>query len=111
MSGVRLGRLADIPDGGSAGYTIDTAEGRRRLLAVRRGDRVFVYANECPHIGAPLDFEPGRFLNLERTHILCTNHGALFRIEDGACVAGPCAGRPLRRIAAIVRGGAVMLCA
>ena len=56
MSEVRLGRVADIPDGGSAGYEIETDRGRRLYMAVRRGDRVFVYVNSCPHNGTPLEF-------------------------------------------------------
>ena len=75
MSEVQLGRVEDIPDGGSVGYDIETALGRRLYMAVRRGDRVVGYGNSCAQVGTPLDFEPGRFLNLERTHILCTNHG------------------------------------
>jgi len=110
VSEMRLGRVADIPDGGSAGYEIETDRGRRLYMAVRRGDRVFVYVNSCPHNGTPLDFEPGRFLNLDRTHILCTNHGALFRIDDGYCVSGPCAGKHLEPAAAVVRSGFLVLC-
>ena len=110
MSEVRLGRVEDIPDGGSAGYDIETEHGRRLYMAVRRDDRVFVYVNSCPHTGGPLDFEPGRFLNLERTRILCTNHGALFRIEDGYCLSGPCAGKNLEPAPAVVRAGFLVLC-
>ena len=109
MSEIRLGRVEDIPDGGSIGYDIETDRGRRLFMAVRRGDRVFVYVNACPHVGTPLDFEPGRFLNLERTHILCTNHGALFRFDDGFCVSGPCAGKHLQPAPAVVRSGILLL--
>ena len=85
-------------------------DGRREaLLAVRRGGAVFVYVNSCPHIGAPLDFMPGRFLNAEGTHILCSTHGALFRIEDGACVSGPCAGDRLHPIPTVVENGKLFL--
>jgi nitrite reductase/ring-hydroxylating ferredoxin subunit len=93
----RLCALADIPDGGSeriGGY-----------LAVRREESVFVYVNRCPHIGAPLDFRPGQFLNLDKTHIMCSLHGALFNIDDGLCVYGPCAGDSLEAVATEVRDG------
>ena len=99
--------LADIPDGGSV--RIETAGLRRGYLAVRRGCSVFVYVNRCPHIGAPLDFRPGQFLNLEKTHILCANHGALFDIRDGRCVEGPCAGDRLQAVAVEVRDGVLYL--
>ena len=99
----RLCALVDIPDGGSR--RIELAGLGRGYLAVRRGDSVFVYVNRCPHIGAPLDFRPGQFLNLEKTHILCALHWALFNIEDGLCVAGPCAGDRLQAVATEVRDG------
>jgi len=30
--------------------------------------------------------------------IQCANHGALFVIESGHCVSGPCSGQKLRKI-------------
>jgi len=78
-------------------------------MVIRRDDAAFVYVNSCPHIGSPLDFRPGQFLNLERTHILCSTHGALFRIEDGHCISGPCAGDRLEAAEAIVEDGMVYL--
>lgn len=105
-----LCRLAEIPDGGSAGFAVTWPSGERQgVLAVRRGERVFAYVNSCPHVGSPLDFEPGQFLNFERTHILCSTHGAIFRIEDGRCVRGPCVGKSLAAIPVEVRAGAVHL--
>lgn len=64
-------------------------------MAIRQGDQVYAYVNSCPHVGTPLDMWPGRFLTRDGEYILCATHGALFRIEDGHCVAGPCAGRGL----------------
>jgi nitrite reductase/ring-hydroxylating ferredoxin subunit len=109
QGGVRLCRLDDIPDGGSNGFVVERDGVRRGYLAVRRGGRVHVYVNVCPHIGSPLDFQPGQFLNRERTLIQCSTHGALFRIEDGYCLAGPCAGKSLEAAPTEVAGGAVYL--
>ena len=97
MSGRRLCRLADIPDGGSAGFTLEAANSGEPLqvMAIRSRDQVYCYVNICPHWGAPLDISPGRFLDRERRHILCSTHGALFRIEDGRCIKGPCLGAAL----------------
>ena len=78
-------------------------------MAIRLGPTVHVYLNACPHIGLTLDVVPGRFLNRERTHILCANHGALFWIEDGACVAGPCRGAHLTLVPAVVHNGLVFV--
>ena len=54
------------------------------------------WRNACPHTGGPL--APPGVLPLSRdgAHLVCQTHGALFRVEDGFCVAGPCAGAWLR---------------
>ena len=95
--------LDDIADGGSAGFEI----AGKLVMAIRQGDRVFAYVNSCPHVGTPLDMWPGRFLTRDGEYILCATHGALFRIEDGHCVAGPCVGRGLTPIDAHVVNGVV----
>ena len=86
-----LGPVAAIPDGGSKGY--EPAEGCfTGIFAVRRGDDVRVYVNSCPHIGAPLDWAPGRFMSADGQRIICAMHGAEFEIDDGRCTRGPCLG-------------------
>ena len=95
--------LDDISDGGSAGFEI----AGKLVMAIRQGDTVFAYVNSCPHVGTPLDMWPGRFLTRDGEYILCATHGALFRIEDGHCVAGPCVGRGLTPIDARVVNGVV----
>lgn len=107
MSDEALCRVDDIPDNGSIGFNGPHEGQLKALMAIRQGGKVFVYVNSCPHIGAPLDFEPGRFLDLEREHILCANHGALFRIEDGACLLGPCKNKGLEPVAVEIRDGKV----
>ena len=109
MTGRALCRLADVPDGGSAAFEAGAGGGRPGFMVLRRKGRVFVYVNRCPHVGLPLDLKPGRFLDREKTFILCTNHGALFRIEDGTCVSGPCAGDRLEAAATEIRDGAVYI--
>jgi nitrite reductase/ring-hydroxylating ferredoxin subunit len=102
-----LCRLDDIPEPGSRGFRIGSGSETRALFVVRRGGRVFAYENSCPHTGSPLDWVPDRFLDLERRHILCATHGALFRIEDGYCLAGPCAGKSLKSVSITVKSGCV----
>ncbi len=104
-----LCRLAASPDGASNGFVVESRGKPVCFMTLRRNDQVFVYANRCPHAGLPLDFRPGQFLDLAKTHILCTNHGAVFRIEDGFCVSGPCARESLRRRETEVRNGTVYL--
>lgn len=100
----RLCAVDDIPDGGCKGFDDGKASS---LFAVRQGHKVHVYRNTCPHARTPLNWMPDRFLNREKTHIICTTHGALFTIESGECVAGPCTGQYLTRIDSEIRNGDV----
>lgn len=80
---------------------------RVSLIVVPWHGLVKVYHNRCPHTGVNLDWQPGDFLNLERNAIQCAVHGALFRMEDGLCVWGPCVGRSLREFAVTIAQGRV----
>lgn len=109
MGRLRLCRLSEVADGGSAAFEPLIDGVPTRLMAIRSGDRVVVYKNDCPHLGWPLDIVPGRFLDATGRHILCTNHGALFRIDDGVCVKGPCIGAGLAAVPCQVEDDAVVL--
>ena len=109
MSRIQLCPLGDIPDGASAGFQVVDDDVRHDLIAVRKGGSVYVYRNICPHQGDMLDYPPGQCLDDTRTHILCAVHMALFRIEDGLCVDGPCYGDSLAAVAATVADDAVLI--
>lgn len=83
-----------LPEARSRGFML----GEHSLLAVRREGRVFVYNNRCPHRAVPLEWEPDQFLDSSASLIRCATHGALFLIENGECVAGPCEGQSLRAV-------------
>jgi nitrite reductase/ring-hydroxylating ferredoxin subunit len=104
-----LAPLASIPDGAARGVTVAEGGGLRDLILVRRGGRVYAYVNACPHLGTPLETFPGKFLDYSGRRLLCSTHGASFRIEDGFCLRGPCAGRSLVAVPVEVRNGAVAL--
>ena len=100
--------LSEIPEGTSRGFTLERPDGRGlRVFAVRRGETVFAYVNRCPHRGTPLDWRPDDFLDREGRHILCASHGAVFRVEDGVCIAGPCPGEQLTPLPLERRGDAL----
>jgi len=105
----RLCRLDDIPDGTARGFVRGEGKDRLPLLVARRGGHVFAYRNSCPHIGVPLDWSPDKFMSLDGRFLQCATHGALFRVEDGFCFQGPCAGRSLEALAVRVIGGDVVL--
>ena len=100
-----LCRLDDLAEGRSKGVFINPDSRYADLVVVRTRQGVYAYRNRCPHTGAPMEWEPDQFLDYTNTLIQCGVHGALFRIEDGYCVSGPCARQALRRIAVIERDG------
>lgn len=83
-----------IPDNGSKGFEV----AGQQLFAVKKRGRITVYRNHCPHLGLPLNWLPDQFLDVGRELIQCASHGALFRIDSGQCVAGPCAGKFLQAL-------------
>jgi len=102
-------RLEDIEDPGSKGMAVSIAGQLQDIFIVRRGDSVFGYLNSCPHTGGPLDWTPDRFLDLDGRYIQCAMHAALFRVEDGRCIAGPCNGDRLTPVPVEVDAGVVRL--
>ena len=80
-----------LGEGHSRGFSVDDSA----VFAVRRAGRVYLYRNRCPHRGIALNWEPDQFLDSSASLITCGRHGALFLIESGECVAGPCAGEHL----------------
>ena len=94
----------DLPDGESRGLKLPAEAGGGEGFAVRRGEEIFVYSNSCPHTGAPLDWSPDQFLNAEGSHIICAMHGALFEVDSGLCVSGPCVNQYLQPIPAEIDG-------
>ena len=84
----------DIADGQSKGFHLDGLE----LFAVNRAGELYLYENHCPHLGINLEWLPDQFLDPSGHLIQCAMHGALFTIENGRCIAGPCQGESLRPI-------------
>lgn len=101
--------LHELADPGAKAFTLGSGDWPLRGFVVRRGDSVRAYVNFCPHAGFPLNWTPDGFLSPEVPLILCSMHGALFEIETGTCVAGPCDGKALRPLRVHVTRGYVLL--
>lgn len=83
--------------------------GRPREALLLRDDRgeLRAYLNRCEHLPIPLNAGGPDFLTADRRELLCRTHGARYRLEDGHCVHGPCAGRALRPLALSVEADCV----
>lgn len=94
-----------IPEGGAKGLRVQS----HQLVAVKKDGQVYVYVNSCPHIGITLEFQPDQFLDLDNRYIQCANHGALFEIENGDCISGPCSGKALKPVPVTIEGNQVII--
>jgi nitrite reductase/ring-hydroxylating ferredoxin subunit len=101
--------LHELADPGAKGFTMGGGDWPLRGFVVRCGETVRAYVNHCPHAGFALNWQPDQFLAPDTPLILCVMHGALFEMESGVCVSGPCAGKALRPLPVRVERGYVML--
>ncbi len=101
----RLCALDEVSERDARGF--DAPEGE--IVVAQRDGQFYAYRNHCPHLGIELNFQPDVFMDLDGEYLQCANHGALFRVEDGLCVAGPCSGQALDRRSIEIRDGAVWL--
>lgn len=107
-AGVKLGVLEAIADGTARNFVLQMRAGRFHGFVVRRGDEAHGYVDRCPHTGMPLAQELDGYLTGDGGLIQCSWHGALFRIEDGLCVGGPCVGQHLQAWPVVVLDGLVV---
>ena len=91
------------------GCSKEVKAGNEQFFLVRKDDQLYLYRNICPHLGTPLNWEEDKFLDPDGALIQCSTHGALFRIEDGFCLAGPCMGAHLLAVPFVVVDGMVMI--
>jgi nitrite reductase/ring-hydroxylating ferredoxin subunit len=92
----RLCAVEDLPDPGSRGFSLSLPHETLEVVLVKRQGEVFAYRNRCPHTGVNLEWQADQFFDLSGRYIQCATHGALFRLEDGFCLRGPCAGEHLQ---------------
>ncbi|SCA56187.1 putative Rieske 2Fe-2S family protein [Candidatus Terasakiella magnetica] len=104
MSNHHLCNVSDIEEEDSKEFFIPKDEKEVSILAVKKDGMISVFLNNCPHLGVPMNLEPNRFLDVEKNFIMCSTHGALFKIDDGECVHGPCMGQNLTQIPHEIRG-------
>ncbi|PCJ25590.1 MAG: (2Fe-2S)-binding protein [SAR86 cluster bacterium] len=102
---ITLMSIDDIAEGTSKGLELNNLY----MFAVKKDNQIFLYWNRCPHLGTPLEWEEDRFLDADGALIQCSTHGALFQIEDGNCLAGPCKGKNLHAIKFQIDDGMIMV--
>ena len=103
-----LCRLDELGDNESREFHISRHD-PHSVFVVRQSSHVYAYRNRCPHTGAPLNWQGDNFLSLDHSFIQCSLHGAQFRIEDGACVWGPCLRQRLAAVRVTIEHDSIVL--
>ena len=101
-----LCKISDIEENHSKGFV----HNERNIVAIKYRGQIYLYENSCPHRSIPLEWQPDQFLDLEKTFIQCATHGALFRIDTGECISGPCVGDQLTPVEHYVEADEIFLC-
>lgn len=102
----------DIEEGQSRGFQLqeDNQSSAMSIIAVKKNGQLYLYRNLCPHAWIPLEWVPDDFLTSDGSLIQCANHGALFTLDTGECIAGPCAGQALQAVDVLREGSQVYVC-
>ncbi len=85
---------SEVPEGACKGFNLQGEQ----MFVVHKQGQFYLYRNSCPHLGIALEWLPDQFLDVGREHVQCAMHGALFRINDGFCISGPCFGDSLQAL-------------
>ena len=101
----QLCHYSDIKESSAKGFNINGLN----LLVVKKEGAIYIYKNLCPHLSIPLEFAPDQFLDNDASFIICSNHGALFNIENGVCVSGPCAEDTLTPIQHVIKENCIYI--
>ena len=102
---ITLCKTEDVKEGNSKGFDVNGTF----LFAVKKDKQLHLYHNRCPHLGTPLEWEEDRFLEGDGALIRCATHGALFEIDSGQCLVGPCKGKALHAIAFEIQEGELVI--
>jgi nitrite reductase/ring-hydroxylating ferredoxin subunit len=103
-------KSADVEDGGPGVRFEGEFRGETApAFVIRHEGRAHAYLNRCPHVAMELDWQPGAFFDSDRRDLICSTHGAVFSASSGKCIGGPCAGRPLVKLAVEEHDGFIIL--
>jgi len=104
-----LCKTSEIEDPGSKSFEVKIKCKTQPIFVVHKNTEFFAYYNQCPHTGASLEWQEDQFLDLDKALIQCATHDALFIIDSGECIAGPCAGDQLQAIPTMIINGEIHL--
>jgi nitrite reductase/ring-hydroxylating ferredoxin subunit len=99
----------DLVDAGDGVRFEIEREGRvQAAFAIRHAGKVHAYVNRCAHVAVELDWQLGKFFDVDGVHLICSTHGAIYAPDTGLCVQGPCKGSRLVAIPVTEANGKVV---
>ncbi len=105
----KLCHCDEITDPGAKEFTIKQDRKEIELFVVHKNASFHAYKNSCPHTGASLNWQEDQFLDLDNNLIQCSVHDALFEIDSGYCVSGPCSGQTLEELQLTIKDDEIYL--
>ena len=106
----RISSLDDIPRNGLKFNYMDGPLEEEGILLKMADGSPRAYKNECRHLPMRLDDRaPSEFFDVQKGLLVCSSHGAHFRLEDGLCTAGPCKNSHLKEVPITVEQGIVFV--
>ena len=87
----------------------DDRRPREALVLLGSDGEPRAYLNRCKHLPIPIDAGSRQFLTPDRQHLMCGTHGALYRLNDGVCVVGPCMHIALEKLPLCEEDGVLFL--
>ncbi|MCV7358320.1 NifU family protein [Mycolicibacterium fluoranthenivorans] len=84
---VRVGPVADVPDGNITATSLTADSGAyAEVVLVNVGNRITAYRNECAHEALPLD---NAVLDVSNGTLTCPWHGFCYDATSGECLTAP----------------------
>lgn len=100
----------DLPEAGKGiRFTVTHGLREAEAFAIRFRGQVRCYLNECGHVPAQLDWQPGEFFDDSKLYLICSVHGALYAPDTGRCLGGRCQGKGLVALPVVETNGQVFL--
>lgn len=87
--------MEEVPEREARAFDIEDGD---TIFITQRDGSFYAYQNVCPHLQVELEFLENQFLDQDQEFIQCSTHGALFEVETGLCISGPCQGDTLEKV-------------
>lgn len=102
--------IEEVPVNGTMLVTLERPDDgtRREVILTRRKGDVVAYENRCQH-WRDVRLDKGSGAVTRNGEIVCPKHGAIFEMDSGECVHGPCRGASLEPVSVGVEDGVVTL--